>query len=467
MNCPYFGIDETPTFLETIIPHFTTQGFSPVISQIFAVMPVLDLIAGSLFLILFLAFSGLISASEVAFFSLNASQIEEIEASKKMAYRKAIRLLEKPDYLLATILIANNFINVSIVLVSAYLINLLVNVSAFPVLAFILQVIAVTAVILLFGEILPKIYSTYRNETIVRIMAAPLYSLYWVFRPLSTILVKSTGIIDKRIKRMKEGISLDDISEAIDITEPNQETTEETRMYKGIVRFGNIQVREIMVPRVDIVAVNNNLRYHDLIQTILSSGYSRIPVYSGTPDTVVGLLYIKDLLNHLDQGEDYTWQKHLRPAYFIPENKKIDSLLKEFQNNKIHMAIVVDEYGGTSGIVTLEDVLEEIIGDINDEFDTETEETLYSRIDDQTYLFDGKTLLNDFTRILSLKEDYFQDTEGEFDTLAGLILEIEGRMPEKNEIIFFKGLEFRIDSVDKRRIKKIRVVIRFTENEAD
>jgi len=454
-------------FLETIISLYATKGIFLASHQGIAALPVLDMVAGTIFLLLFLAFSGLISASEVAFFSLNASQIEQIEASKKTVFLKALRLLEKPDYLLATILIANNFINVSIVLVSAYLISILVNVSAFPVLAFILQAIAITAVILLFGEILPKIYSAYRNETIVRLMAAPLYSLRAIFWPLSTILVKSTGIIDKRIKRMKEGISLDDISDAIDITEPSQETSEETRMYKGIVRFGNIQVREIMVPRVDVVAVNNNLRYRDLINTILSSGYSRIPVYSGTPDTVVGLLYIKDLLNHLNQDQDYAWQKHLRPAYFIPENKKIDSLLKEFQNNKIHMAIVVDEYGGTSGIVTLEDVLEEIIGDINDEFDTETDDILYTRIDDQTYTFEGKTLLNDFIRILSLKEDYFHDTEGEFDTLAGLILEIEGRMPEKNEVIFFKGLEFRIDSVDKRRIKRIKVFIRFADNEED
>ena len=425
----------------------------------------LNVSLGLVAIIILLICSGLISASEAAFFGLSASQIEKIKSSNEIYFRRASILLDKPDFLLATILIANNFINVAIVLISVYVTNLLVDVQEYPLATFIIQSVVVTLIILFFGEISPKIYSTHKKESIIRIMATPLFILEQVFKPISIFLVKSTGIIDRRLKKREEDISLKDISEAINITETTSDKHDEARMYKGIVNFGNIQVREIMVPRVDAIAVNDNTPYDELLQIIRQSGYSRIPVYSGSPDSVVGILYIKDLLKHLDEGKDYAWQRHLRPAYYIPENKKIDSLLAEFQSQKIHIAIVVDEYGGTSGIVTLEDILEEIFGDISDEFDEEEDEINYVKVDENTYIFDGKILLNDFCRILKIRENLFDEVSGEFDTLAGLILELEGRLPATNEVIFYKNFEFRIESADYKRIKKVRVTYHYEEEE--
>jgi len=425
----------------------------------------LNVSLGLVAIIILLICSGLISSSEAAFFGLSASQIEKIKSSHQIYFRRASILLDKPDFLLATILIANNFINVAIVLISVYVTNLLVDVQEYPLATFIIQSVVVTLIILFFGEISPKIYSTHKKESIIRIMATPLFILEQVFKPISIFLVKSTGIIDRRLKKREEDISLKDISEAINITETTSDKHDEARMYKGIVNFGNIQVREIMVPRVDAIAVNDNIPYDELLQIIRQSGYSRIPVYSGSPDSVVGILYIKDLLKHLDEGKDYAWQRHLRPAYYIPENKKIDSLLAEFQSQKIHIAIVVDEYGGTSGIVTLEDILEEIFGDISDEFDEEEDEINYVKVDENTYIFDGKILLNDFCRILKIRENLFDEVSGEFDTLAGLILELEGRLPATNEVIFYKNFEFRIESADYKRIKKVRVTYHYEEEE--
>ena len=425
----------------------------------------LNVSLGLVAIIILLICSGLISSSEAAFFGLSASQIEKIKSSNEIYFRRASILLDKPDFLLATILIANNFINVAIVLISVYVTNLLVDVQEYPLATFIIQSVVVTLIILFFGEISPKIYSTHKKESIIRIMATPLFILEQAFKPISIFLVKSTGIIDRRLKKREEDISLKDISEAINITETTSDKHDEARMYKGIVNFGNIQVREIMVPRVDAIAVNDNTPYDELLQIIRQSGYSRIPVYSGSPDSVVGILYIKDLLKHLDEGKDYAWQRHLRPAYYIPENKKIDSLLAEFQSQKIHIAIVVDEYGGTSGIVTLEDILEEIFGDISDEFDEEEDEINYVKVDENTYIFDGKILLNDFCRILKIRENLFDEVSGEFDTLAGLILELEGRLPATNEVIFYKNFEFRIESADYKRIKKVRVTYHYEEEE--
>ena len=425
----------------------------------------LNVSMGLLAIIILLIGSGLISASEAAFFGLSASQIEKIKNSSENYFRRASYLLENPDFLLATILIANNFINVGIVLISVYVTNLIVSVEDYPLATFIIQSVVVTFIILFFGEISPKIYSTHKKESIIRLMATPLFVLEKLFKPINFVLVKSTGIVDRRLKKREDDISLKDISEAINITKTSSDKHDEARMFKGIVNFGNIQVREIMVPRVDAVAVNDNTPYDELLQIIRQSGYSRIPVYSGSPDSVVGILYIKDLLKHLNEGKDYPWQRHLRPAYYIPENKKIDTLLTEFQSQKIHIAIVVDEYGGTSGIVTLEDILEEIFGDISDEFDEEEDEKNYVKVDENTYIFDGKILLNDFCRILQIREDIFDEVSGEFDTLAGLILELEGRLPATNEVIFYKNFEFRIESADYKRIKGVRVTYHYDEEE--
>lgn len=431
---------------------------APLASVLLWVSPPVAFYFGLIAIILLLLFSGFISGSEVAFFGLHGQNLEEFKKDPKPSSKRVLKLLEKPEYLLATILISNNFVNVAIVLISSYITALLFDASAYPVLTFVLQVIVVTGLILVFGEITPKIFSTVNPRFFLRRMSLPLLVLEKLFRPFSTLLVKSTGIIDRRMRKGEDPISLEEISDAIEIAASDNKEPQEVRIFKGIVRFGSISVREIMIPRVDVVAINNNASYDEVIRVITSSGYSRIPVYSGSTDSINGILYIKDLLRHLDEGPSYNWQKHIRPAFFIPENKKIDSLLKEFQNNKIHMAIVVDEYGGTSGIVTLEDILEEIIGDINDEFDTEPEIN-YQKISDNTYIFDGKVLLNDFLRIADLPDDYFNDVEGEFDTLAGLILEIQGELPVKGEVILFRNLEMRVEEADQRRIGKIRVKV--------
>ncbi|MGC8864524.1 MAG: gliding motility-associated protein GldE [Bacteroidales bacterium] len=420
---------------------------------------------GLLAILLLLISSGLISGSEVAFFGLHGQNLEEYRKDSKPSSRRVVRLLENPEYLLATILISNNFVNVAIVLISSYITTLLFDTNLYPVLTFILQVIVVTGVILIFGEITPKIFSSVSPAFFLRRMSLPLLILEKIFWPISTLLVKSTGIIDRRMRKGEDPISLEEISDAIEIAATDNKEPQEVRIFKGIVRFGSISVREIMIPRVDVVAIDNNASYDEVIRIITSSGYSRIPVYSGSTDSINGILYIKDLLRHLEEGPGYNWQKHIRPAFFIPENKKIDSLLKEFQNNKIHMAIVVDEYGGTSGIVTLEDILEEIIGDINDEFDTEPEIN-YQKINENTFVFEGKVLLHDFLRIVNLPDDFFNDLEGDFDTLAGLILEIEGRLPEQGEVIFFRNLEMRIEEADQRRIGKIRVKVAYEEKDA-
>jgi len=419
---------------------------------------------GLIVILLLIILSGLISGSEVAFFSLKGPELDQYKNDNKASSKRVVKLLEQPEYLLATILIANNFVNVAIVLVTSYLTPLVFDTSRYPLLTFILQVVVVTGVILVFGEITPKILSTVNPVFFLRRMSLPLLFLGKLFRPISAILVNSTNIIDRRMRNGEESISLEEISDAIDIAAPGNTENQEVRIVKGIVRFGSISVREIMIPRVDVIAINNNATFEEVIQTITSSGYSRIPVYSGSTDSINGILYIKDLLKHLDEGPNYNWQKHTRPAFFVPESKKIDSLLKEFQNNKIHMAIVVDEYGGTSGIVTLEDILEEIIGEINDEFDTEPEIN-YEKINENTFVFEGKILLHDFLRIANLPDDFFSDYEGEFDTLAGLILELEGRLPDKGEVIHFRNLELRIEESNERKIGKIRVKVVYEEKE--
>lgn len=419
---------------------------------------------GLFFILLLLIASGLISGSEVAFFGLKDQALDQYKGNTHPNSRRVIKLLKKPDYLLATILISNNFINVAIVLIASYITPLAFDTHKYPLLTFILQVIVITGVILIIGEITPKIFSTINPDFFLRRMSLPLLLLQKIFWPISAILVNFTNIIDRRVRKNDESISLEEISDAIEITTPGNAQTQEARIFRGIVRFGSISVREIMIPRVDVVAINNNANYAEVLQTITSSGYSRIPVYSGSTDSINGILYIKDLLKHQDEGPDYNWQKHIRPAFFIPENKKIDSLLKEFQNNKIHMAIVVDEYGGTSGIITLEDILEEIIGDINDEFDTEPEIN-YQKINDNTFVFEGKIMLHDFLRIVNLPDDLFNDLEGDFDTLAGLILEIEGRLPAQGEVIFFRNLELRIEEADERKIGKIRVKVFYEEKD--
>lgn len=400
-------------------------------------------------LLLLLFSSAVISGSEVAYFSLSPGQLEEI---RQKGYEKVYHLHRKPEKLLATILISNNFVNVAIVILSSYLVDSLFDFSGNPLLGFVIQVIVVTFIILLFGEIIPKLYANRSPIKMAIFMASPLTVLGYLFRPLSALLINSTSIISKKVAK-KDSISIDQLSKALELTK-DSEINEEKDILEGIVRFSNIYAIDIIQPRINIIAIDEEDSFKHIRELIIEHGYSRLPVYKDNLDTIVGILYIKDLLAHLQEDDHFQWQSLIRPAYFVPETKKINDLLEEFQTKKVHLAIVVDEYGGTSGIVTMEDILEEIVGEINDE--TDEKEKTYIKIKNNAYIFEGHTLLNDFEKIAEIKDDYFKDIEGEADTLAGLILEIKGELPRKNEVITYRQHKFTILDVDKRRIKKIK-----------
>jgi len=421
--------------------------------------------AGSICVLLF--FSALISGAEVAFFSIDSALKEELESKNGRRSKLILQLLKRPKRLLATILIANNFINVAIVVISTY-IN--VNVFSFednPILSFAIQVIAVTFLILLFGEVIPKVYATHNPLKLAGITTYPIIFLSKFFRPLSYLLVSSTSFIHRKVKQKQHNISVDDLSNVLELAD--DETLEEEQILKGIVKFGSTDVKQIMKPRTAVVALPQETNYDELIKIILNCGYSRIPVFEETLDKVKGVLYIKDLLPGLElnsntkpevsflESSNGEWQTLLRKPFFVPENKKIDDLLKEFQERKIHLAIVVDEYGGTSGIVTLEDIIEEIVGEIADEYDDD--ELEYSRLDDSTYVFDGKTALNDLYRALDIDGTKFEEAKGESDSLAGFIIELEGKIPQKNEKVNFENFLFTIEAANRRRVERVKVTI--------
>lgn len=420
----------------------------------------IEAIISLVILVILLFFSALISGSEIAFFSLGPTHINELNQSTGEKNKMVLSLIEKPKRLLATILITNNFINVSIVILSTYLIIELFNLIDFPVLAFLIQAIVITTLILIVGEIMPKILATQKPIKFAYAMVKPLRILIKVFYPISTLLINSTSFIDKRISGKGHQISRSELSEAIDITtDDNSSGIDERKILQGIVRFGDIDVKEIMKSRTDLTAVDQSINFDELLNIILESGYSRIPVYKESLDNIEGILYIKDLLSHLKKEKSFHWQEFIRSAFFIPENKKINDLLKEFQEKKVHLAIVVDEYGGTSGMVTLEDVLEEIIGDISDEFDAVEDEISFTKIDDKNYIFEGKTTLIDFCRIIGEDENIFDNVKGDSDSLAGLILEVMGKIPVVEESVQFENFNFIVKDVDKRRIKKIKITI--------
>ncbi|MBN2682684.1 MAG: gliding motility-associated protein GldE [Bacteroidales bacterium] len=403
---------------------------------------------------LLLILSALISGSEVAFFSLNPKNKAFLEDLNTLKSKTILILLQKPEKLLATILIANNFVNVGIVILSTYITTGIFNFSEEPILGFVIQVIIVTFLLLLFGEILPKVYAARYAIRFSIFMALPIKYMQQIFSPLSYILVSSTSFIHKRVA-VKNQLSVDELSQALDITSESRELKEDEKILKGIVKFGQIEVREIMKPRIDVVSIETSAGFKKLISLIVESGFSRIPAYEDSFDNIKGVIYIKDLIPYLDKSDDFNWGKLIRPPYFVPENKKIDDLLKEFQTKKIHLAIVIDEYGGTSGIITMEDILEEIVGEINDEFDDINQN--YSKLKENEYLFEGKTSLNDFCKILEIDDDIFDNVKGESDTIAGFILELTGEIPSKNQIVKFKKFEFQIKAVDNRRIKQIFV----------
>lgn len=387
--------------------------------------------------------------------------MNHLENEKTGAADKAIALLEDPHRLLATILIANNFINIVFVILSSFILTAGLNFDAYPVwVEWVVQVGTITFLLLLLGEILPKVYATVNSMKLITLMASPLSFLMKVFNPVSSVLISSTNVINKRFKTRQEDYSVDELEHALELTKDEQTTPDEEKILKGIVRFGNTDVKQIMKPRTEVVSFDFTTSYADLMDELLEEGFSRVPIYKESIDQVVGILYLKDLLPYAD-STDLDWQTLLRAPYFVPENKKLDDLLKEFQTRKMHMAIVVDEYGGTSGIVTLEDILEEIVGDITDEFDDE--DILYSKLDEQNYIFEGKTPLVDLYKILEIEGHNFEEAKGEADTLAGFMLELSGRLLVKNEKVNFENYVLTVEAADKRRIKRIKLTLLQTE----
>lgn len=406
------------------------------------------------------AASALISGSETAFFSLSPSDLESLRLNKQKKDNEILKLRDKPKYLLATILISNNFVNVAIVMLSAYTASLIFNLKAFPVLSFILQVVVITSIILLFGEITPKILANRQPVRIARIMVGPLKFLMVLFKPLSIFLVTSTSTIDKKLAGKAQSISMSDISEAIDLTVDANAPDEEKMMLKGIATFGETEASEIMQSRVNVTALDSTLSFQEVMKIVRQSGFSRIPVYRDSFDNVLGILYIKDLLPFIDEPEKANWTNLTRPAFFVPENKKINDLLQEFRQKKIHLAIVVDEYGGTSGIITLEDIIEEIVGEISDEFDKNEQQFKYRKVTKNTFVFEAKTLLNDLCKILEVDDDYFDEAKGEADSLGGLLLELLGRIPEKDTKVTFRDFEFTVLNVGRRKINEVKVKLK-------
>ncbi len=438
---------------------------------------------GCLGIVILLICSGLVSASEVAFFSLTVNDFEKLDQENTSSSKRILSLKERPRRLLATILISNNFINIGIVILSAFVLRIffpdatfqgwaasltekarfLGNINLAVILQYAITVVGVTFMLVLFGETAPKVYARQNNVRLARMMAGPMLMLMRVFGPISNLLVNWTKVLEGRLALKTGGGALssrEDLDEAIELTVSNEKDAgQEADLLKRIVKFGDMAVTQIMRSRLDVVAVNVSIDYKELLEVVRESGYSRIPVYEEDFDNVKGILYVKDLLGHLNENEDFRWQDLIRSnILFVPEAKKIDALLKDFQRQHLHMAIVVDEYGGGSGLVTLEDIMEEIIGDIKDEFDDEPE-LIYQQIDERNYVFEGKTLLNDVCRVLNIKTTYFDDVKGEADSLAGLVLEMEGELPQQGSDVSIKAYNFKILSVDERRIISIQVTL--------
>ena len=410
-------------------------------------------------MVMLVALSALLSGSEVAIFGLSNSQkLKLANDNKNKNSIRILKLIENPKKLLATILIGNNLVNVAIVIISSIVVkNILPNEPQSSFTNFIIQVILVTFIILLFGEVIPKVYANSYKIKFSRLMALPLSILKIIFNPLSNLLISSTSIIDKRVDKKIELLNPEELQHVLALTKDSVENNEEKKILEGISKFGNTDVKQIMTPRTDVVTFRKDLDFKSLINELKTTKFSRIPVYEESFDHIKGILYVKDLLGKINEKSKYDWSKLLRDAKFVPENKKLDDLLKEFQEEKTHIAIVVDEYGGSSGIVSLEDVLEEIVGDITDEFDER--DVSFLKIDEQNYLFDGKTSLVDFYKILNVDGSIFEKAKGESDTLAGFCIEQAGKILLKNEKITYDKYTFTIEASDKRRIKKIKIRI--------
>ncbi|MCB0395093.1 MAG: gliding motility-associated protein GldE [Flavobacteriales bacterium] len=397
----------------------------------------------------------MISGAEVAFFSLTPQIRKSLEEDPGKRGRTILQLLDRPKRLLATILVANNLFNVAAIILSSFVTANVFHFQGDKVLAMLVEVVFITFLLVLIGEILPKVYATKHALPMASLMAFPLFVMERIFRPISLFMITLTSVFDKRIKQKSTELSMDDLSHALELTTDEATTEEEQKMLSGIVKFGNIDVKQIMKSRVDVVSLNDTADFDEVLKVIIDAGYSRIPVFHEHFDHIGGVLYVKDLLPYIDKGKSFNWQALIRKPFFVPESKKIDDLLKEFQKSRIHLAIVVDEYGGTLGIVTLEDIIEEIVGEISDEFDEE--ELVYSKLDDHNFIFEGKILLKDFCRVTGLEEGTFDGSAAE--SLGGIILEQEGKIPDKNAVVVYKNLEFKIEAVDTRRIIRVKVTI--------
>ena len=425
---------------------------STTISAIIAIV-----LAGLLLLV-----SGFASASEIAFFSLSPSDLNAIDEKKHPSDEKISKLLDDTERLLATILITNNFVNVTIIMLCNFFFMSVFEFHS-PIAEFLILTVILTFLLLLFGEIMPKIYSAQKTLAFCRFSAPGIWMFRSLFYPVASMLVRSTSFLNKHFARKNHNISVDELSHALELTD-KEELKEENNILEGIIRFGGETAKEVMTSRLDVVDLDIRTPFKDVLQCIIENAYSRIPIYSENRDNIKGILYIKDLLPHLNKV-DFRWQSLIRPAYFVPETKMIDDLLRDFQANKIHIAIVVDEFGGTSGIVTMEDIIEEIVGEIHDEYDDE--ERTYAVLNDHTWVFEAKTQLTDFYKITKVDEEVFDEVAGDSDTLAGLLLELKGEFPALHEKVTYDHYEFEVLEMDNRRILKVKFTINTPPSDSD
>ena len=438
--------------------------FQQLISEVTLLSPTIGAIIAGVSACLLLFVSGFASGSEIAFFSLSPNDLSELDDEKNDADTKIKQLRKESERTLATILITNNLVNVAIIMLFGYFFDHLIDFGAAWWLEFLCMTVLLTFLLLLFGEIMPKVYAGQHSLRFCRSTVGGILFCRRLFYPFASIVVSSGRLADKVVQKENHVLSVDDLEQALELTD-KEDIKEEQRMLEGIVRFGDETAKEVMTSRQDVVDLDFQSTFQEVLQCVVENNYSRIPVYQGDSDHVRGILYIKDLLPHLSKGSSFRWQTLIRPPYFVPETKKIDDLLREFQENKVHIAIVVDEFGGTSGIVTLEDVLEEIVGEINDEYDED--EKSYQRVNSNTFIFEGKTLLSDFYKILKVDDDIFEEVEGDADTIAGLLLEIKGEFPRLREKIDYRDFTFEILEMEERRISKVKVVVHDYQPNAD
>ena len=427
------------------------------LSEVHLLEPGLGVVIAAVLAVVLLVFSGFASGSEIAFFSLSPTDLNDMDADRNRADRNIEQLRKDSERTLATILIANNFVNVTIIMLCNYVFVNLVDFGNAHWLQFLCITVILTFLLLLFGEIMPKIYARQNPLKFCRRVVGGILIMRRLFWPLESVLLRSGILAKKVVQHDNRVLSVDDLEQALELTDKD-DIKEEQSMLKGIIRFGDETAKEVMTSRQDVVDLDIKSSFADVIHCVVENNYSRIPVYQDNSDNIRGVLYIKDLLPHLGKPATFRWQSLIRPPYFVPEKKKIDDLLREFQNNKVHIAIVVDEFGGTSGIVTLEDILEEIVGEINDEYDEE--EKTFTRLNKNTYVFEGKTLLSDFCRILEIDDDEFDEVGGDADTLAGLLLEIKGDFPKIHEKLEYKHYFFEILQLEERRISRVKVVLK-------